>query len=164
MIDPMPEQLPLLASKAKKEHMELLKRLKRLPDAKVDELFRNAHSNIDWDNDCLSCANCCKSISPIVIDRDIDRIAARLRMKPSELVDKYLVLDSDGDYVFRTQPCPFLLPHNYCTIYEDRPRACREYPHTDRKRIKGIFNLTLKNALVCPAVYNVLKEIKGEVG
>lgn len=110
--------------------------------------------------DCLDCANCCKTTSPIVIDRDIDRLAKRLKMKPSQVVDQYLRLDEDGDYVFTQAPCPFLLPDNCCMVYEDRPRACREYPHTDRKRFHQVLNLTYKNTLVCPAVLEVVEGLK----
>ncbi len=34
-------------------------------------------------------------------------------------------------------PCPFLGDDNYCSVYEARPKACREYPHTDRKNGAG---------------------------
>lgn len=30
-------------------------------------------------------------------------------------------------------PCPLLGRDNYCAVYADRPKACREYPHTDRR-------------------------------
>ena len=105
-------------------------------------------------------ANCCKSISPIVIDRDIDRIAKFLKIKPSKAIEDYFELDEDEDYVFRQTPCPFLMADNYCMIYEARPRACREYPHTDRKRFSQIANLTYKNTFVCPAVFDVVEELK----
>jgi uncharacterized protein len=81
-------------------------------------------------------------------------------MKPSELIERYLLLDSDGDYVFRSAPCPFLLPDNYCSIYDVRPRACREYPHTDRRRFHQILNLTYKNTFVCPIVDDVVDKLK----
>ncbi len=38
-------------------------------------------------------------------------------------------------------------------------QACREYPHTNRKNMLGIFDLTLKNTLVCPAVLKIFSEI-----
>ncbi|WP_231496775.1 YkgJ family cysteine cluster protein [Prevotella sp. 10(H)] len=53
-------------------------------------------------------------------------------------------------------PCSFLLPDNYCSIYESRPKACREYPHTDRKKFEQIFKLTVKNTETCPIAYEVL--------
>jgi Fe-S-cluster containining protein len=58
------------------------------------------------------------------------------------LVETYLLLDEEHDYVFRQQPCPFLGVDNYCSIYEVRPKACREYPHTDRDKFHQLLNLS----------------------
>jgi len=69
-------------------------------------------------------------------------------------------VDEEGDYVFRESPCPFLMGDNYCMVYEDRPRACREYPHTDRKRFHQLLKLSYKNTLVCPAVLEVVEGLK----
>jgi Fe-S-cluster containining protein len=48
---------------------------------------------------------------------------------------------------------------NKCIIYEDRPKACREYPHTNRRKMKQIFTLTLKNSACCPAVEKVMDDL-----
>ncbi|MHC1702993.1 MAG: YkgJ family cysteine cluster protein [Tenuifilaceae bacterium] len=149
-----------LAGNAESDNRELLKRLKKKNSSEVDSIFHNLHDEIFEEIDCLDCANCCSTISPIITDRDIDKISKALRMKPSEVVAKYLRIDEDNDYVYRQHPCPFLGPDNYCSIYNDRPKACREYPHTDRRKIQQIFDLTIKNSKVCPAVYLVLEKIK----
>ena len=47
-------------------------------------------------------------------------------------------------------------------VYESRPKACREYPHTDRPRFYQILDLTLKNAEVCPAVFELIERLKKE--
>jgi len=93
----------------------------------------------------------------------VDRLAKGLGIKPSAVVEKYLTIDSDGDYVFTSAPCPFLQTDNYCEVYEHRPKACREYPHTDRRKMQQIFNITLKNIEVCPVVLNVVEQIKKQV-
>ena len=111
---------------------------------------------------CLDCANCCKSISPAVTDADISRLAKFLKMKPSRIVSDFFVMDHEGDYVFLSTPCPFLRDDNYCMVYEARPRACKEYPHTDRRRALQLIRLTEKNAQVCPIVYNVLLDLPYE--
>jgi Fe-S-cluster containining protein len=41
-----------------------------------------------------------------------------------------------------------------------RPKACREFPHTDRKKFQQISDLTLKNVAICPAAYNIVEEMK----
>ncbi len=149
-----------LAGNAESDNKELLKQLKRKSSSEVDNLFQELHDEVFEEINCLDCANCCSTISPIITDRDIDKMAKALRMKPSEVVEKYLRIDEDNDYVYRSEPCPFLGSDNYCSIYEDRPKACREYPHTDRRKIQQLFNLTLKNAKVCPAVYLVLERAR----
>ncbi len=148
------------ATKQANENRAFLDKLKRKPPRDLDTQTQQLHDEAFQRIECLECANCCKTISPIVIDRDIDRMAKHLRMKPSELIDKYLHLDTDGDYVFNSAPCPFLMPDNYCMIYEVRPRACREYPHTDRKRFHQISKLTYNNTFVCPAVLDVVQNLK----
>jgi Fe-S-cluster containining protein len=112
--------------------------------------------------DCLDCANCCKTTSPIFRDIDIERIAQHLRIRPSELTQKYLHIDEDGDWVLNQSPCTFLDEENKCRIYEVRPKACREYPHTDRKNMSQILDLTYRNTLVCPVVAKIVDNIKGQ--
>jgi Fe-S-cluster containining protein len=143
-----------------KENRAFLNRLKKKKPKDLDRLAESFHHEVFSYTNCLECANCCKSISPIIIDRDIDRIARHLKVKPSDLIEQYLMLDDEGDYVFKSSPCPFLMPDNYCLIYEVRPRACREYPHTDRKRFYQIGQLTHKNTFVCPAVFDVVEKLK----
>jgi Fe-S-cluster containining protein len=81
-------------------------------------------------------------------------------MKPGDFVAKYLYIDEDKDYVFKSAPCPLLNEDNYCSVYDDRPKACREYPHTDRKKMVQIMDLTHKNTMVCPAVLQIVEQIK----
>lgn len=123
---------------------------------KMDTIVQQLHEDVSAEIDCLSCANCCRTLGPAIYDKDIERMAKALRIKPAEVVSKYLIMDEDGDYVFRSMPCPFLLSDNYCSIYEARPKACREYPHTDRKRFEQIYKLTVKNSATCPIAYEVL--------
>ncbi len=152
--------LKQLADNTEGDNQKLLKQLKRKTSSEIDELFQSLHEEVFEEISCLDCANCCSTISPIITHRDIDRIARALRVKPSEVVERYLEIDEDNDYVYRNHPCPFLGSDNYCSIYEDRPKACREYPHTDRRRIQQLFTLTLKNAKVCPAVHLILERAK----
>jgi Fe-S-cluster containining protein len=81
-------------------------------------------------------------------------------MKPGDFIEKYLRIDEDKDYVLKSSPCPFLDAENYCMVYEDRPKACREYPHTNRKKMVQITDLTLKNTKVCPAVFEMVERLK----
>ena len=149
------------ANNSSKENKRFLEKLKKKKPKDLDIVVADLHYEVFEYTDCLECANCCKSISPVIIDRDIDRIAKHLKISPSEMTKQYLELDKEDDYVFRETPCPFLMPDNYCMIYEVRPRACREYPHTNRKRFFQINTLTWKNTFICPAVFDVVDKLKG---
>ena len=154
------EEFRIQSKNREQENKKFLARLKRKDPRKVDAVFHALHDDVFAGIDCLQCANCCKTTSPIFYENDIERIAKSLRMRPGDFVEKYLRIDEDRDYVLKSSPCPFLDGENYCTIYDDRPRACREYPHTDRKKIVQITDLTLKNSLVCPAVFEMVERLK----
>jgi Fe-S-cluster containining protein len=126
----------------------------------LDEKFHTKHQAAFEKIDCLQCANCCKTTSPIFRDVDIERIAQHLRIKPSQFTEQHLHIDEDGDWVLNQSPCLFLQEDNTCRIYEYRPKACREYPHTDRKNMSQIVDMTYRNTLVCPAVAWIVQEIK----
>jgi len=135
-------------------------KLKREKPKLLDNYFHSAHKDTFESTDCLTCANCCKTTSPLFTQHDIDRLAKALKMKPSQFFSTYLKVDEDGDYVLKSSPCPFLGADNYCSVYADRPSACREYPHTNRKRMVQILDITFRNTLVCPAVLNITEKLK----
>lgn len=156
-------RLPKQAKEQQKAHRKSFERLKK--DKKFDVLVHDLHDQAFEKMDCLDCGNCCRTTSPIFIDKDIDRIAKHLRMKQSQFIEQYLKMDDEGDYVFnQPAPCPFLGEDNHCFIYEHRPRACADYPHTQRKRMAGLQQLTLKNAEICPAVFHMLEQMRAKVG
>jgi Fe-S-cluster containining protein len=142
------------------ENKKFLQSLKKKDARKVDDAFHQLHEEVFEEINCLTCANCCKTTSPIFYETDIERVAKSLRMKPGDFIEKYLRIDEDKDYVLKSSPCPFLGPDNYCSVYEDRPKACREYPHTNRKKMVQITDLTFKNTLVCPAVLEMVERMK----
>ena len=152
------ENLQVLAEKAKPLFLQYYKKNKKRL-GKMDTIVQQLHDEVSEKIDCLTCANCCRSLGPAIYDKDIERIAKALRIKPSEVGSSYLRIDEDGDYVFKSMPCPFLMDDNYCSIYESRPKACREYPHTDRKNFEQIYKLTVKNASTCPIAYEVLYKL-----
>ena len=149
------------ASLKKKEYTALINYLKKKKPSDLDIKVREFHDAAFGKIDCLLCANCCSSISPALYDKDIERIAKALKTKPSGVVETYLHQDEEKDWVFRKTPCPFLGEENLCLVYEARPLACKEYPHTNRTRFYQVLDLTLKNAAICPAVCLVMEELKG---
>lgn len=162
----MEEVLKQLPNKAKEKHSENKKffgRLKKKPPKNLDYLMQELHENEFQKTDCLKCANCCKTTGPLFTNADVARISKHFRLKPQQLVETYLRIDEDNDYVLQQVPCAFLGGDNHCSIYEVRPKACREFPHTDRKKFHQISNLTLKNVAICPAAFNIVEEMKRRI-
>lgn len=141
------------------EIKKVFDRFKKKRPKNLDDAFHAAHEKAFQHIDCLACANCCKTTSPIFRDVDIKRISKRLKMSEAMFQDSYLKMDYEGDWVLQQSPCHFLAPDNTCDIYEFRPQACREYPHTDRKRMIQILDLTRKNTEICPAVSEVVQQV-----
>ncbi len=142
------------------EQLATLKRLKNKPPKNLDYIMQELHDEVFAETDCLSCANCCKTTGPLFTRKDIDRISKKLRIKPQAFIQQYLRIDEENDYVLQKLPCPFLGGENYCMIYEDRPKACKEFPHTDRKKFYQINSLTIKNCKICPATFEVVDRLK----
>jgi Fe-S-cluster containining protein len=84
----------------------------------------------------IACFNqCCKHIDILLTPYDILRLKKRLGLTSSEFLAQYTVpyeMDQHGmpGVKIRTADdnlaCPFLQPEG-CSVYEDRPSACRYY-------------------------------------
>lgn len=157
------KNLPKLAKDKHKENKTFFKKLKKKPPKQLDYIMQELHDNEFERTDCLECANCCKTTGPLFTDKDINRIAKHFKMKVHKFTEQYLRLDEDNDYVLQSVPCTFLGNDNYCSIYDVRPKACKEFPHTDRKKFQQISNLTLKNVAICPAAYNIVEDMKKRI-
>ncbi|MEC5167118.1 Fe-S-cluster containining protein [Flavobacterium sp. PL11] len=152
-----------LAKEAKDKHIENKKyfdKLKKKTPKNLDYVMQDLHKVEFKKTNCLNCANCCKTTGPLFTTADIERIAKYLRQKPQQFINNYLRVDEEQDYVLQNIPCSFLDHENACMIYDVRPKACREFPHTDRKKFQQITDLTLKNVAICPAAFNIVEEMK----
>jgi Fe-S-cluster containining protein len=162
----MQNQLQSLSKKVKdnqKVHRNFFIKLRKKTPKNLDAIMEKLHEDEFLKTDCFQCANCCKTTSPIFTKKDIERISKAFRTKTRQFIDTYLYLDEDQDYVLKSSPCTFLADDNTCTIYDVRPKACREYPHTDRKNFEKISDLTLKNLAICPATFNIVEALRAQL-
>jgi Fe-S-cluster containining protein len=150
---------PTWEKEAKEKQKEYKRLLEKGDKNKMLRALPDLHEETFAKIDCLQCANCCKNHSPRFKQPDIKRIAKVLRVKEGDLVDRYLKIDSEGDYVTKTSPCPFLADDNTCNIYDDRPSDCQRYPYTDEDVLIKRVQLTLKNTMVCPATFTVMEQL-----
>jgi len=159
-MDEVLKNLPKQAKDKHKENKKLFAKLKKKPPKHLDMLMQELHDNEFERTDCLTCANCCKTTGPLFTDKDVKRISKFFKMKPQAFVETYLRIDEEQDYVLKQVPCTFLGDDNKCSIYDVRPKACAEFPHTDRRKFQQIGDLTLKNVAICPAAFNIVEEMK----
>ena len=71
--------------------------------------------------------------------------------------DKY-----EGSWFLKATPCRYL-DGKECTIYDIRPKECREYPYTHRRKFVTRTLGMISNYAVCPIVFNVLENLKAEL-
>ena len=152
-----------LAIQKQKEHKKFLDALKKKPPRNLDYITEETHEEVFEKIDCLTCANCCKTTGPLFTEKDIERISKHLRMKAADFEATFLRTDEDQDKVLQNLPCFFLDEDNTCRIYDVRPKACREYPHTDRKKIYQINPIMIKNIPICPAAYEFVEKMMVKV-
>ena len=160
MLKPNLNELGKLAKDTHIETKKYFDKLKKKTPKNLDYVMQDLHDAEFKKTDCLECANCCKTTGPLFTSADIERISKSLRQKPQQFIDQYLRIDEDKDYVLKSVPCTFLDSDNKCFIYDVRPKACREFPHTDRKKFNQITDLTLLNVAICPAAYNIVEKMK----
>lgn len=143
-----------------KKQIDLLKSdLLKVPIKKTQNQINEIAKNVWTKSNCLDCANCCKNISPILELEDIHRMASYIKIKAGDFIKQYVEMDEDGDFVFKSTPCPMLENNNKCNVYEARPKACAEYPHLDQIISKKMLKLAFENINYCGVVYETLSEV-----
>lgn len=87
----------------------------------------------------ISCFNkCCADVNIFLSPYDIVRMKNHLGMSSEEFLERYTILPTDRHQKYpvvllemtdlEDKRCPFVSDEQGCTIYEDRPWACRMYP------------------------------------
>lgn len=131
----------------------------------ADRRLRVIAENIQDQVDCTQCANCCRHATAVVTERDVQRLAKALRIKPEQFLQQYTtVSDEEGRVLKRTDAGCIFLDGNSCTVYEARPHVCEGFPHTVRGSgsIASRMWQFIDRATYCPIVYNTLEEWKIE--
>ncbi len=99
---------------------------------------------------------------PTFSEEDVRRVARRLDMDRQQFIDTYIQKTEHGEsnpWETRTTPCPFL-KGNLCSIYEDRPGDCSDYPHLYKPDFISRTWGTIERTFTCPIVYEVMEELK----
>lgn len=149
-------------NKNKKGFRAFLTRLENKPPKNLDALAVIADKQVWPEVDCLSCANCCKTMSPTFNTKDLQRISAHFNMTVQQFKDKWLYYDKkDNDWMNKKQPCQFLnLEDNKCSIYPIRPDDCAGFPHLTKKKMTDYMHVHKQNVAYCPATYKMVEKMK----
>ena len=149
----------------KKFFHNYLKRVEKLNPEGLDMLAEKLNTEV-WQNvDCVSCANCCKTMTPTYTTKDIRRIAKHLNMRPKDFKERWLKYEKkDKDWVNKKQPCQFLdLSTNMCSIYEVRPADCAGFPHLTKKKMVDYMHMHQQNILYCPATFKMVEKMMEKI-
>ena len=127
----------------------------------LDKLAASLEKEVWKEVDCLTCANCCKTMSPTFTKTDIKRISKHFDQTPGAFTKQWLRKDRIGDILNKTEPCQFLnLQDNKCSIYEIRPVDCSGFPHLHKKKMVDYIHVHKQNIEYCPATYKLVEKMQ----
>ena len=155
-----------LMNKNRRRFRYFLTRLETVKPKGLDQLSVDMNKEVWAETDCLSCANCCKTMTPTFTKKDIKRISNHFNQTPQEFTDKWLYKErGTGDMMNKKQPCQFLnLKDNKCSIYEIRPDDCAGFPHHTKKHFTEWVHVYKQNVEYCPATYKLVEKMMERVG
>lgn len=159
-------QIRLLGEKKREENERFRRHMKAHDHS--DRILRRIAEGVEEQIDCTECGNCCKVATARVSERDVERLARHLRIKPERFLADYTMDGGEeGTILRRTEGdgCVFL-EGTACTVYDARPETCQRFPHV----VRGTGSIVSRmwqfadRACYCPIVYNSLEAFKGELG
>ena len=153
-----------LAKLKSEENIRFTQSIKQIPSAHLDEKVHRISTYITTKIDCTKCANCCKTVEPGITEEEIAKLAD-LKNLSKEIFEKEFTKreSSTGIAFLHHQPCIFL-KDDLCTIYENRPASCSDYPHLQRPQFKFRIKAVMENYKICPIVFNTVERLKEELG
>jgi Fe-S-cluster containining protein len=159
-------QIRLLGEKKRGENERFRRHLKSHDHS--DRILRRIAEGIEEQIDCTQCANCCRVATVKLSERDVERLARYLRIRPPEFVSQYTSESEEEGVILRRTGetgCVFL-EGTSCTVYDARPDTCERFPHL----VRGAGSIAsrmwqfIDRACYCPIVYNALEAFKVETG
>lgn len=149
----------------KKTLRRFLTKIEKNTPQGLDKLTTSLEPEVWKEIDCLTCGNCCKTMSPTFTKADIKRISKHFELTPDAFTKKWLRKDRAGDMLNKTEPCQFLnLDDNKCSIYAIRPADCAGFPHLPKKRMVEYMHVHKQNIEYCPATYKLVEKMQALLG
>jgi Fe-S-cluster containining protein len=143
-------------------YRRFLTKLENNPRRGIGKIVASIEKQVWKEVDCLTCANCCKTMTPTFSNADIKRISGHLEMTADAFKEKWLKKERGGDrdWVNKKEgPCQFLnLKDNKCSIYSVRPADCSGFPHL-AKDFHDFVHIHKQNVEYCPASYKLVEKM-----
>jgi Fe-S-cluster containining protein len=153
------DEIKYLASVRENENLRFRSFLKTKNGAKVDSFVHQLHQSLTEQIDCTACGNCCCKLDLRLHEKDITVLSKLEDSTPKKYIENYCEKDYDGHIFFKSTPCRYL-DGKTCSIYENRPTECRDFPYTHKKG----FSSRLLNMIGlyedCPIVFNLMEQLK----
>ena len=154
-----PSKVESAAEKKEDENWRFRTFLKNHADVdELDEHFFALHNELFNGYDCSKCRNCCRSYNAELRDDEIGPIAATLGLSKEDFIAQRLT-KSEGKYSIES-PCCFLDGDGGCSIEENRPKTCKEFPFTNKPGRLWHLIGTVTYAEQCPVVFEMLERLK----
>lgn len=144
------------------EENELFRKflLKQFGANQTDTLFKQSYAATSPLIDCTLCAACCSGLQPEISSEEYSRLSSQANQ------DHFIHAAGSTDGIERyyiKDPCCFLRS-NRCSIYEERPEACKGYPHLDQPGIRYRLRTVFEQTGTCPIVFHVIEQLKSQTG
>ncbi|MCG2617310.1 YkgJ family cysteine cluster protein [Terrimonas sp. NA20] len=153
------------AAKNKGTLRRFLSKLEKQPPRGIEKTTAVLEKEVWAEVDCLTCANCCKTMTPTFNVADIKRISKHFGQTTEEFSNQWLRREKGGDrdWINKTEPCQFLnLKDNKCSIYAVRPADCAGFPHL-QKKLKDYVHVHKQNVEFCPATYKMVQKMQTRI-
>ncbi len=144
----------------RKPFRRFLNKMERAPVVGINKMTHTIDKEVWQEVECLSCANCCKKMTPTFTAKDLKRVAAYFGVTVDNFKTQWLKKERNGDWVNTTQPCQFLnLKDNKCSIYAVRPADCAGFPHLTKKPFDSYAHVHKQNIDYCPATLKMVEKL-----
>lgn len=149
----------------RKIFLRFLSRLEKNPPAKLDAIAERIDKEVWKEVDCVSCGNCCKTMSPTYTAKDIKRISVHLKLSVNDFKNRWLLKEKGtGDWINKSTPCQFMDRRtNLCNVYEVRPADCAGFPHLPKKKMVEYIHVHKQNIDSCPATFTMIEKMMNRI-
>lgn len=158
-----PEELQFAIAGKWEDNEQFVSEIQPIPLQQFNEMFWRVFDETEKQIDCTRCANCCKVFHAGLPEEEIQRLATLKQMKYEEFLQKNVSIEQPtGIHFLKLNPCIFL-NNNLCSIYDQRPQACRDFPRPPFENVKHNIRRVLKNYTVCPIIFNTVEKCKAQL-